>query len=56
MSRSVVFLVFLISVFMVRNGEVCASLGICVVHVYRCGELGGVGIAGITEVANVNLM
>ncbi|KAH8633081.1 hypothetical protein IG631_11715 [Alternaria alternata] len=41
---------------MARNSEVCASSGIYVVHVYCCGELGGVGVAGITEVANVNAM
>lgn len=35
---------------MVRNSEVCASLGVHVVHVYCCGELGGVGVAaGITQ-------
>lgn len=56
MSRSVVFLVFLVLTFMARNSEVCASSSIYVVHVYCCGELGGVGAAGITEVANVNAM
>lgn len=56
MARSIVFRVFLVLTFMARNSEVCASSSIYVVHVYCCGELGGVGVAGITEVANVNAM